>query len=130
MPWSFAGGGQRGSASEPPFDHPVFVLTHHPREPLVKSATTFTFVEGIEPALEQARAAAGDSDVAIGGGADVLQQYLRAGLVDELTLHLVPVLLGDGVRLLEGLEGLRLEPASVAGSPQVTHLTYRVGSKE
>jgi len=115
---------------EPPFDHPVFVLTHHPREPLVKGQTTFTFVEGIEPALEQARAAAGDMDVAIGGGADVIRQYLSAGLVDELTLHLVPVLLGGGVRLFERLEGLELEPAAVVGSPEVTHLTYCVGAKQ
>jgi dihydrofolate reductase len=114
---------------EPPFGHPVFVLTHHAREPLVKGATTFTFVEGIEPALEQAREAAGDKDVAIGGGADVFQQYLRAGLVDELTIHLVPLLLGGGKRLFEDLEGVELEPASVTSSPAVTHLSYRVGLK-
>jgi dihydrofolate reductase len=115
---------------DPPFGHPVFVLTHQRRGPLVKGDTTFTFVEGIEPALEQAREAAGDKDVAIGGGADVIQQYLRAGLVDEMILHLVPVLLGGGTPLFEGLETLALEPAMVVGSPQVTHLTYRVGSKE
>jgi dihydrofolate reductase len=115
---------------EPPFGHPVFVLTHHPREPLVKGATTFTFVDGIEEALEQARAAAGDKDVAIGGGADVAQQYLRAGLVDELTIHLVPLLLGGGTSLFEDLDGVELEPASVTGSPAVTHLSYRVGLKE
>jgi dihydrofolate reductase len=115
---------------EPPFAHSVFVLTHHPREPLVKGQTTFTFVEGIEPALEQARAAAGDMDVAVGGGTDVIQQYLSAGLVDELTLHVVPVLLGGGVRLFERLEGLELEPAAVVGSPEVTHLTYRLGVKQ
>jgi dihydrofolate reductase len=115
---------------EPPFGHPVFVLTHHPREPLVKGETTFIFVEGIEPALEQARAAAGDKDVAIGGGAEVIQQYLRAGLVDELMIHLVPVMLGGGTRLFEGLADITLEPATVTGSPQVTHLNYRVGLKE
>jgi dihydrofolate reductase len=114
---------------EPPFGHPVFVLTHHPREPLVKGATTFTFVEGIEPALEQALAAAGGKDVGIGGGASVGQQYMKAGLLDELQIHLVPVLLGGGVPLFEGLEGVALEPASAAASPAVTHLGYRVGLK-
>src|SRR3954468_5412821 len=86
---------------DPPFRVPVFVLTHHAREPVPKEGgTTFTFVtDGIEAALEQARAAAGDGDVAVGGGARVVQQYLRAGLLDELHIHLVPVLLGDGVRL-------------------------------
>src|SRR5213082_3417508 len=90
---------------DPPFHHPVFVLTHHAREPLVKQGgTTFTFVtDGIESALEQARAAAGDRDVQLGGGADVVQQYLRAGLLDEIQVHVAPVLLGDGgVRLFEG----------------------------
>lgn len=114
---------------EPPFGHPVFVLTHHPREPLVKGATTFTFVEGIEPALEQALAAAGGKDVGIGGGANVGQQYMKAGLLDELQIHLVPVLLGGGVPLFEGLEAVALEPASAVGSPAVTHLSYRVGLK-
>jgi dihydrofolate reductase len=113
---------------EPPFRHQVFVLTHHAREPLVKGETTFTFVEGIEPALERARAAAGDDkDVAIGGGADVAQQYMRAGLLDELQIHLVPILLGGGTPLFAGLEGLALEPAGAVASPAVTHLSYRVG---
>jgi dihydrofolate reductase len=116
---------------DPPFHHPVFVLTHHRREQLSKQGgTTFTFVtDGIESALEQARAAAGELDVAIGGGADVAQQYLRAGLLDELKVHLVPVLLGDGTRLFEGgLAGspAELEPTSVIESPSgVTHLSYR-----
>jgi dihydrofolate reductase len=114
---------------EPPFGHPVFVLTHHPREPLVKGRTTFTFVEGIESALEQALAAAGDKDVGIGGGANVAQQYMKAGMLDELQIHLVPVLLGGGVPLFEGLEGVLLEPASAVASPAVTHLSYRVGLK-
>src|SRR3712207_2711382 len=89
---------------EPPFHVPVFVLTHHEREPLVmEGGTTFTFVaDGIESALEQARAAAGEREVRIAGGADVVQQYLRAGLVDEFQVHVAPVLLGGGVRLLEG----------------------------
>ena len=94
-----------------------------------QGGTTFTFVtEGAEAALEQARAAAGDKDVAIGGGANVAQQYLRAGLLDELQIHVVPVLLGGGVRLLDDLGGDRpeLELTRVVDSPAVTHLRYRV----
>ncbi|HET6360500.1 MAG TPA: dihydrofolate reductase family protein [Gemmatimonadota bacterium] len=89
----------------PPFHHPVFVLTHHAREPLErKGGTTFTFVtDGIESALELALEAASGQDVALAGGADVAQQYLRAGLVDEMDLHLVPILLGGGERLFEGM---------------------------
>jgi dihydrofolate reductase len=115
---------------DPPFHHPVFVLTHHPRETVTKQGgTTYTFVtEGIEAALEQARAAAGDKNVAIGGGANVVQQYLRAGLIDEFQVHLVPVLLDDGVRLFEDeLAGsVELECTRVVDSPGVTHLRYRV----
>ena len=117
---------------DPPFGHPVFILTHHPREPVIKEGgTTFTFVsEGIESALEQARAAAGDKDVAVGGGASVAQQYLKAGLLDEIHLHVVPVLLGDGVRLFEDhlAGGLgELECTRVLESPTgVAHLGYRV----
>jgi dihydrofolate reductase len=112
---------------EPPFGHPVFVLTHHPREPLELQGTTFTFVtDGIAAALEQASAAAGDKDVHVAGGADVVQQYLGAGLLDELELHVVPLLLGGGVRLLDGVTGVDLEPTRVASSPVVSHLRYRV----
>jgi dihydrofolate reductase len=115
---------------EPPFRHPVFILTHHPRESVTKQGgTTFTFVtEGIESALEQARAAAGDKDVAVGGGANVAQQYLKAGLLDELQIHLVPILLGGGVSLFGDLGGERieLEPARVVEAPGVTHLKYHV----
>jgi dihydrofolate reductase len=116
---------------DPPFHHPVFILTHHPRETVTKQGgTTFTFVTGgIEAAFEQARAAAGDKDVAVAGGADVVQQYLKAGLLDELQLHVVPVLLGDGVRLFEdhlGTDQVELECARVIQSPAVTHLRYRV----
>ena len=115
----------------PPFHHPVFVLTHHPREPLeMQGGTTFSFVtDGIESAFEQARAAAGDKNVALGGGASVAQQYLVAGLLDELRLHAVPVLLGGGTRLFENHVGSdipRLEQAAAIESPAVTHLTYRV----
>jgi dihydrofolate reductase len=114
---------------EPPYHGPVFVLTHHARGPLTKGETTFTFVtDGIESALEQAMAAAGGKDVALGGGANVAQQYLAAGLLDELQIHLVPVLLGGGVRLFEDLgPGHReLECTRVIESPAVTHLRYRV----
>jgi dihydrofolate reductase len=108
----------------------VFVLTHHARETVVKrGGTTFTFVtEGIEAALEQARAAAGDKDVAIAGGASLAQQYLRAGLLDELQVHVVPVLLGGGVRLFGDLgpEQVALEGTRVIASPRVTHLRYSV----
>jgi dihydrofolate reductase len=115
---------------EPPFHMPVFVVTHHPRPPLVKhGGTTFTFVtDGIESALEQARAAADGKDVALGGGASVAQQYLRAGLIDELQINLVPVLLGGGKRLLDDLAGadVRLEQVAAIEAPGVTHLIYRV----
>ena len=115
---------------DPPFHHTVFVLTHHPREPLeMRGGTTFTFVtDGIEAALEQARAAAGDRDVQIGGGGDVAQQYIRAGLVDEIQVHLVPLFLGDGVRLFDRVADgpAGLECTRVAESPTgVVHLRYR-----
>src|SRR5918995_1998892 len=105
---------------------PVFVVTNHAREPLVKQGgTTFTFVtDGIESALEQAREAAAGKDVAVAGGADIAQQYLRAGLLDELTLHVVPVILGGGARLFDNLEGAQigLEQTRVVEAPGVTHL--------
>lgn len=115
---------------EPPFHHPVFVLTHHEREPLAKEGgTTFTFVtDGIESALEQARAAAGEKDVAVAGGANVVQQYLKAGLLDEIQLHVAPLLLGDGVRLFENAGAPGLELMRVVESPEVTHLAYRVAN--
>jgi dihydrofolate reductase len=113
---------------EPPFHVPVFVLTHHPREPVeMKGGTTYHFVtDGIQSALEQARAAAGDGDVLIAGGAKAIQQYLAAGLLDELLLHVVPVLLGGGERLLENVGAPTLEPVEVVASPAVTHVKYRV----
>ncbi len=112
----------------PPFHKPVFVLTHHEREPLTLSDTTFTFVtDGIESALERARASAGDKDIFIGGGADIINQYLAAGLVDELELHVVPILLGGGERLFEGVgPDVKLEELRVLDAPRVAHLTYRV----
>ena len=113
---------------DPPFHVPVFVLTHHPREPLpLQGGTKFTFItDGIESALEQARSAAGDKDVTIAGGAAAVQQYLAAGLLDELYLHIVPVVLGAGERLLENVGDPRLEPIKVVASPTVTHIKYRV----
>ena len=112
----------------PPFRKPVFVVTHHPREPLTLADTTFTFVtDGIQSALAMARHAAGDKDVFIGGGADVINQYLAAGLVDQLELHLVPLLLGGGERLFEGVgPDVRLELVRVVEAPGVTHLKYGV----
>ena len=114
----------------PPFRVPVFVLTHHPRNQLVKEGgTTFTFVtDGIESAHEQARAAAGNQDISVAGGADTIQQFISAGLLDELEAHLVPILLDDGVRLFDNIdkEHIELEPSEVIDSPTVTHLKYRV----
>jgi len=114
---------------EPPFHVPVFVLIHHPREPLeMQGGTTFHFVtDGIEAALERAREAAGDADVMLAGGAEAVQQYLRAGLVDELFLHIAPVVLGGGRRLLDGVGYVPLEQVEVVSSPRVTHVRYRVG---
>ena len=113
---------------DPPFHMPVYVLTHHEREPLRLSDTTFTFVtDGIESALDQARAAAAGKDVMIGGGADVINQYLAAGLVDELELHVVPIVLGGGSRLFEGVgPDVKLEQVRAVEAPGVTHVTYRV----
>jgi dihydrofolate reductase len=113
---------------DPPFHKPVFVLTHHEREPLTLSDTTYTFVtDGIHSALERARKVAGDKDVFIGGGAKVINQYLAAGLVDEVELHVVPILLGGGARLFEGVgPDLRLELLRTVDAPGVTHLKYRV----
>ncbi len=113
---------------DPPYHTPVFVLTHHPRGPLeMQGGTTFTFVtEGIEAALERARRAAGDRDVRIGGGANTIQQYLAAGLVDGFELHIAPVLLGAGERLLENVGDVRVEQVRAVEAPGVTHITYRV----
>ena len=113
---------------EPPFHMPVFVLTHHPREPLALTGTTFTFVtDGIASALAQAREAAPGKDILVGGGADTVNQYLAAGLVDELDLHVVPLVLGDGARLFDGVgPELRLELLRAVEAPGVTHVKYRV----
>ena len=113
---------------DPPFHKPVFVITHHEREPLTLTDTTFTFVtDGIESALKQANEVAGDKDVFIGGGADAINQYLAAGLVDEVELHVVPIILGGGARLFDGVgPDLKLELVRVVEAPGVTHLKYRV----
>jgi dihydrofolate reductase len=118
----------RGWGEEPPFHVPVFVLTHDARDDLVKGDTTFIFVsDGIESALEQARGAAGEKDVSIGGGANTIQQFLNAGLVDEIQIHVAPLLLGGGIRLLDNLQpGIELEKTRVIDSPQVTHMRFRV----
>jgi dihydrofolate reductase len=127
-PWEDDGNATGWWGGEPPFRHPVFVLTHHEREPLTLADTTITFVtDGIAPALEQARAAAGDKAVQIAGGGLAVQQYLAAGLLDELQVHVAPVMLGSGTRLFEAsAHPPRLECTRVIGSPTVTHLRYRV----
>jgi dihydrofolate reductase len=115
---------------DPPFHVPVFVLTHHPRERLVcEGGTTFHFVtKGIPTALRLAKTAAKGRNVAISGGAGVARQCIEAGLVDEILIHLVPVFLGEGVRLFDSgsLTKVRLRQAKVVPAPGVTHLTYRV----
>jgi dihydrofolate reductase len=114
---------------EPPFHHPVFVLTHHAREPLELKGTTFHFVtDGIESALAQAREAAGGKDVSLGGGAEVAQQYLAAGLVDEMQISIVPLFLGGGARLFDNVGDARpeLEQIEAIEAPGVTHLKYRL----
>ena len=111
----------------PPFHHPVFVLTHHQREPLVmQGGTTFTFVtHGIAGALAQARKAAGGKDITLAGGAKIAQQYLVAGLVDEMEISLAPVLLGRGERLFERVDDLHgLELVRTVAAPRVTHLKF------
>ena len=117
---------------DPPFHKPVFVLTHHEREPLILSDTTFTFVtDGIHAALDRARHAAGQKDVLIGGGADVINQYLAAGLLDQLDLHVVPLILGGGARLFDGVgPQVKLEIVRVIQAPGVTHLRYDVSRRD
>ncbi|WFF00849.1 dihydrofolate reductase family protein [Micromonospora sp. WMMD964] len=112
----------------PPFHVPVFVLTHHAREPQpMEGGTTFHFVsDGIESALAQAQAVAGDGDISIHGGATTINQYLAAGLVDELRLHIVPFTLGAGVRLFDGVPPLDLEQLTSRSASTVQHVTYRV----
>ncbi|QOT17762.1 dihydrofolate reductase family protein [Paenarthrobacter sp. YJN-5] len=114
---------------DPPYHAPVFVLTSHAREPLeMQGGTTFHFVtEGIESALARARDAAGGKNIAIAGGASTARQFLAAGLIDELRLHVAPIVLGGGERLLDGVGEVQLEPVEVRGTPLVSHLRYKVG---
>ncbi len=113
---------------DPPYHHPVFVLTHHPREPIpMEGGTTFNFVtDGIESALSQAFAAAGDLDVRLGGGSATIQQYLKAGLVDEMHVAIVPIFLGAGERLFDHLDGgpFGYECVELVSSPWVTHARF------
>jgi dihydrofolate reductase len=119
----------RGWGEEPPFHMPVFVLTHHAREPLeMQGGTTFHFVtEGTDVALERARDAARGKDVTLGGGANIAQQYLKAGLIDEMEIHVVPVLLGEGARLFDNTNQRQTayECVRVVNSPTVSHYKYR-----
>lgn len=118
-----------GQWNDTPFPVPTFVVTHEAREPMVMKSAAFTFVsDGLPSALAQARMAAGDKDVLVMGGADIAQQYVEAGLVDEIQLQLVPVLLGGGTRLFgdRGTGHIELERTSVISSPYVTHLRFRV----
>jgi dihydrofolate reductase len=127
-PWEESWKGWWGD--QPPFHHDVFVITHHPREPLeMDGGTTFYFVTGgIEAALERAKESAGDRDVMLSGGAEVINRYLAAGLLDELDLHIAPVLLGGGARLFDGLAGtaIELEQVRAVEAPGVTHVKYRL----
>jgi dihydrofolate reductase len=133
------GGGRWGDeqwtgwwGDNPPYHYPVFIVTHHHRDPVeMEGGTTFHFVtDGIESALEQAKKAAGDKDVMLWGGGNIIQQYLAAGLLDELELHVVSVLLGDGARPFgnRGYAEVQLEQLRVVEAPGVTHLKYRVVS--
>ena len=126
-PWSGTPPWKGWWGNSPPFHHPVFVLTHHAREPLrMDGGTSFTFVtDGIASALEQARRAAQGKDVALAGGARVAQQYLNAGAVDEMHLHVVPMLLGGGERLFDSVHDLRgLALVQTVAAPNVTHLKF------
>lgn len=133
-----ADGGEVPWGEEPPFHAPVFVVTHRPRQTVHrKGGTSFTYVtDGIESAVEQARAAAGGRKVAVSGGGRLIQQMIRLGLLDELELHIAPVLLGDGMRLLgpglglDGRDGIELTPERVVGSGEVTHIRYRIGGRQ
>lgn len=133
-----ADGGEVPWGDEPPFRAPVFVVTHRPRETLMKQGgTSFTYVtDGVASAVEQARAAAGGKDVAVAGGGSLLQQVIAAGLLDQLDLHVAPVLLGGGMSLLDpaalgvpGEAAIELTPTRVVHTPEVTHLRYRVAGR-
>jgi len=130
-------GGEVPWGDEPPFHAPVFVVTHRPRQTLQRQGgTSFTYViDGVESAVEQARAAAGEKNVAVAGGGRLLRQVLHAGLLDRLDLHIVPVVLGDGLRLLDpeldlgDKEAIELTPTRVVATPEVTHIRYQVDGR-
>jgi dihydrofolate reductase len=127
-PWDADPNADGWWGDDPPFRAPVFIVTSHPRRTVAKEGgTSYTFVtDGVDSAVRQAREAAGEKNVGVSGGANVVQQAIKAGLVDELRLHLVPILLGSGTRLLDDLGGVELERTAVIDSPGVTHLTFRV----
>src|SRR3954464_4898120 len=124
----WGGGWKGGGGDEPPYHAPVFVLTHFPRESVeMQGGTTFHFVtDGFNAALERARKVAGDLDIGIAGGASTVRQALQAGALEQLTLDVIPVLLGRGERLLEDLPERTFEPVDVTQSPNATHITYRI----
>jgi dihydrofolate reductase len=112
---------------EPPYHAPVFVLTHHAHDPIEKEGgTTFHFVDGFDAALTAAAAIAGDLPIDIAGGAGAVRQAIRAGVLDELVLDIVPTVLGSGERILDGLAPFDLEPVEVTGTPAATHVVYRI----
>ncbi len=127
-PWADDPNGDGWWGNDPPFHAPVFVVTHHPRELReMQGGTTFAFVtDGVESAVRQARAAAGEQDVLVAGGGCVVQQCLAAGLLDEIQVHVAPVLLGDGVRLFEAARPASLEVTRVIEGPVATHIRYRI----
>ena len=127
-PWDTDPNADGWWGDNPPFRAPVFIVTSHPRGTVAKEGgTSYTFVtDGVESAVRQARDAAGEKNVAVAGGAHVVHQAIKAGLVDELRLHLAPILLGSGTRLLDDLGDVELERTAVIDSPGVTHLTFRV----
>lgn len=114
--------------ANPPYHAPVFVLTHNSREPIeMEGGTSFIFVtDGIHTALEKAKEVAGNKPIAIAGGANVINQYLAEGLIDEIWLHIVPVTIGSGARLFDGVPKLQMEPMSCGGTKLVTHIKYRI----
>jgi dihydrofolate reductase len=128
--WDDASGGEtwRGWwGDEPSYHAPVFVLTHHAHEPIeMEGGTTFHFVDSFDEAMERAIEAAGDDTVTIAGGASAVRQGLAAGVVDEIMLNHIPVVLGRGERLFDGLDDLRLDPTEVHASPNATHVVYQV----
>jgi dihydrofolate reductase len=125
-PWADDPNGSGWWGDEPPFHAPVFVVTHHPRPPLELTGTTFTFVtDGVASALAQARSAAGERDVQVSGGADVIRQALELGMLDELQVHIAPAVLGGGTALLAGVAPIALEIVETIVTPQATHVRYR-----